>query len=112
MSHNAGSSRDTHNPDEKLGAIEQNRPGQETNAAPLRAQMDHRSNNPLIKQNDTDYPEPGSNPEYSMQQEDKQKDLNRKDPDGNNPEGNLNDQDPGERQKENQNQQGDDPLAA
>lgn len=29
-----------------------------------------------------------------------------------NPEANLNDQDPGERQKENQNQQKDDPLAA
>ena len=46
------------------GAIEQNEPGQKSNTS-LEGQLDHRTNNPLVKQSDTDFPEPGENPEHS-----------------------------------------------
>ncbi|HYE25622.1 MAG TPA: hypothetical protein VEG32_10530 [Clostridia bacterium] len=101
------------------GAVEQDRPEQETNMAPLDAQLDHQFQDPLNKSSDSDFPEPGQNPEYSMEKQDRnQLDRDtesttgsRRDPDGN-AEGELNDQDPGHRQKQNQNEQGDDPLAA
>lgn len=119
-------SKQTSDPDAGKGAVEQDRPEQKTNVAPLRDQQDHRARNKLIKSTDTDFPEPGLNPEYSMQKEDANKNqLNNQvnqDPDGNgggvlnnpddNPEGRMNDQDPGHRQKENQNQKADDDLAA
>ena len=110
------------------GAVEQDRPEQRTNVAPLDAQLDHRYQDPLNKQSDSDLPEPGQNPEHSGEpqgrnelNQDTNADMpnktnvepgsNRQDPDGN-AEGILNDQDPGERQKENQNQKEDDDLAA
>ena len=53
------------------GAVEQDRPEQETNMAPLDAQLDHQFQDPLNKSNDTDFPEPGQNPEYSMEKQDR-----------------------------------------
>lgn len=102
------------------GAVEQDRPEQPTNVAPLEAQLDHRFQDPLNKQNDSGLPETGQNPEFTGESQGKDElnqdtriepGSNREDPDGN-AEGILNDQDPGERQKENQNKTKDDDLAA
>jgi hypothetical protein len=51
-------------PDAGKGAVEQNSPDQSTNTS-MAGQLPHRTSNPLIKSNDTDYPEPGENPEHS-----------------------------------------------
>lgn len=51
------------------GAVEQDSPGQKTNTS-LAGQLPHRSENPLLKSHDTDYPEPGENPEHSGELED------------------------------------------
>jgi len=102
------------------GAVEQDRPEQETNVN-FDAQMTHRTENKLVKDNDTDFPEPGENVEHSgelmtnnnepvQQDREQSKDDQRKKQI--NPEGLQQDQDPGERQKENQNQKKDDDLAA
>ena len=47
------------------GAVEQDRPEQNTNVAPLESQLDHRYQDPLNKQNDSGLSERGQNPEYS-----------------------------------------------
>jgi hypothetical protein len=104
-------------PDDAMGAVTQDRPGQPNNTADFTEQIDHRDQRSIKKDSDTDFPEPGNNPEYSMQKQDdpkKQGDkiLNpRNHPDANAPSDEV-DQDPGERQKENQNQKKDDDLAA
>lgn len=96
------------------GAVEQDRPRQETNTS-LSGQIGHRNKGPLVDTHDTDFPEPGQNPEHSgeimqntNQSEDERERLER--------EGDVVqdevDQDPGERQKRNQNDEKDDPLAA
>ena len=103
------------------GAVEQDRPGQPDNMASFNEQIDHRDQQSMKKGKDTDFPEPGNSPEYSMQKEDpmnqpRTKDDNdpalhpNNDPDGN-AEARLNDQDPGERQKQNQNDKKDDDLS-
>jgi hypothetical protein len=51
------------------GAVEQDSPEQETNTS-LSGQLPHRTENPLVKSNDTDFPEPGENPEHSGEPED------------------------------------------
>ncbi len=147
------------------GAVEQDRPDQETNVAPLEEQLDHRFQDPLNKANDSGLPGQGQTPEFTGEEQvsnQLNKDTNasmedavkqglakrsnamdkmdttesdggawksemnkarssggsgndtasRRDPDGNNPEGETVDQDPGERQKENQNRKKDDDLAA
>ncbi len=108
-----------HDPFHNKGAVEQDRPGQPTNTDGLRGQNDHRDQRPIKKGSDTDFPEPGSSPEYSMQKQEnqpEQEDRDSKlhpatDPDGN-AKGRLNDQDPGHAQKRNQNDKKDDSLAA
>lgn len=87
--------------DIRKGAVEQESPNEETNTS-LSGQLPHRTDNPLVKANDTDFPEPGLNPEHSGQRTDREV----------NPEGATQNQDPGHRQKQNQNQRKDDPLAA
>ena len=82
------------------GAIEQEDPRLETPTT-LSGQLPHRTSDSMLKDNDSDFPEPGSNPEHSGQHSDMD-----------NPEGSMQDQDPGHRQKENQNKSKDDPLAA
>ena len=101
-----------------MGAVAQDRPGQPDNMADCNQQIDHRDQRPIKKDSDTDFPEPGNNPEYSMQKQDDPKKQGDKilhpknDPDGNAPVSEEVDQDPGERQKENQNKTKDDDLAA
>ncbi len=117
MSHNDRST--TKDPDASKGAVEQDRPGQPTNTDNLKGQNRHRPKKAQDSDYDTDFPEPGNTPEYSMQKRDDQQDQNarqpdlhpKNDPDGN-AEGRLNDQDPGHAQKRNQNDKKDDDLAA
>lgn len=90
------------------GAVEQDRPGQKTNVS-LTGQSGHRDQDPLVKSSDTDFPERGQNEEHSGEPRGRNE-LNVDS--GCNPEGKSQDQDPGHRQKENQNKGGDDPLAA
>ncbi len=49
----------------ETGAVEQDRPEQPTNVAPLKAQADHRYQDPLNKQNDSGLPERGQNEEFT-----------------------------------------------
>ncbi len=114
MSPRAQRNHNSDDPFKDKGAVEQDRPSQQTNMSSLGRQIDHRDQNPIKKGNDTDFPEPGESPEYSMQKQDTSENdplRPKRDPDGN-AEARLNDQDPGESQKENQNDQKDDPLAA
>lgn len=46
------------------GAVEQDKPEQHDNTS-LGGQLPHRPDNDLIDGNDTDFPEPGENPEHS-----------------------------------------------
>lgn len=88
---------------ENKGAVEQDKPRQTTNTS-LSAQLGHRDQDPLLKDSDSDFPEEGDSPEHT----------------GEPAEGSLAtpsadletvDQNPGERQKRNQDEK-DDPLAA
>lgn len=98
------------------GAVEQDRPEQPTNTS-LRGQMGHRNKNAVVDATDSDFPEPGQNPEHSgeimeqrfrTQQNDDRERIERE---GDQVQDEV-DQDPGERQRRNQNDEGDDPLAA
>lgn len=101
--------------DRAKGAVEQDRPSQPTNTT-LSGQMGHRHKDDIVDSHDTDLPEPGENPEHSGEL----MELKRE----NNPDDQANlereaedvqeevDQDPGHRQKQNQNDREDDPLAA
>ena len=74
--------------DIKKGAVESEKPEQRSQTS-LKDQLPHRPEDARISGRDTDFPEPGENPEHSGQ-----------------------DMDPGFRQKTNQNDKKDDPLAA
>jgi hypothetical protein len=50
--------------DSAKGAVEQDDRGQASNTS-LGGQLGHRDQDPLIKSNDSDFPEPGSNEEHS-----------------------------------------------
>lgn len=50
--------------DRQKGALEPDDPQQAGNNS-MRGQLGHRDQDPLIKQFDTDFPEPGENPEHS-----------------------------------------------
>ncbi len=50
------------------GAVEQDKPGQPTNTS-MSGQLPHRTENPLVKAEDTDFPEPGENPEHTGEPE-------------------------------------------
>jgi hypothetical protein len=101
------------------GAVEQDKPEQKDNTS-LSGQLPHRPDNKLIDGNDTDFPEPGENPEHSGEPTDvsmKQRNEQSREQEMNpkpeeNPEGKLQDQDPGHRQKQNQSDKKDDDLAA
>ncbi|HUN87238.1 MAG TPA: hypothetical protein VMU28_00510 [Terriglobales bacterium] len=56
--------------DEGKGAVEQDSPGQKTNTT-MSEQLPHRSDDPLVKSRDSDYPEPGENPEHSGEPEER-----------------------------------------
>ena len=78
----------THDEDEGKGAVEQDRRDESTNVSSTGS-----------NRGDTDFPEPGENEEHTGEPRDV------------NPEAVTQDQDPGFRQKENQNKSKDDPLA-
>ncbi|PYX83155.1 MAG: hypothetical protein DMG70_11585 [Acidobacteria bacterium] len=54
--------------DRLKGALEQDDRGQPGNTS-LQGQLGHRDQDPLLKQFDTDFPEPGENPEHSGEPE-------------------------------------------
>lgn len=85
--------------DMSKGAREEDNPRQKTQAR-FKGQLSHRESDALIKSSDTDFPEPGENPEHSGEPEEQD------------PEGGMQNQDPGHRQKRNQADKKDDPLAA
>ncbi len=97
------------------GAVEQDRPAQKTNVAPFTEQFDHRYQDPLNKANDSGKANRGQTPEFTGESEGHNElanDTQAPVPAEKNPEGETVNQDPGEHQKENQNEQKDDPLAA
>jgi hypothetical protein len=53
-----------HDADLKKGAVESDRPGESTQTS-LTGQLPHRPEDSRIKGQDTDFPEPGENPEHS-----------------------------------------------
>lgn len=65
----------------------------------LSGQNPHRVNTQMVKDNDSDLPEPGSSPEHSGQK-------------SGSPDRDQVNQDPGDQQKRNQGDKKDDPLAA
>ena len=97
-------------PDEDAGkgAVEQDRRGQKTNVS-LTGQNGHRDQDPLLKSANSDYPDAGQNEEHTGEPRTRNE-LNRDTE--LNPEGVTQDEEPGFRQKENQNKAKDDPLAA
>ncbi len=106
------------------GAVEQDRPEQKTNVAPMTEQLDHTWQDPLNKVSDSGMPYQGQTPEFTGEKQegnDLERDTDAKlpeekqdrDEDIFRSEGEeIVDQDPGERQKKNQNQKSDDDLAA
>jgi len=74
--------------DLKKGAVETDKPKQHSQSS-MKGQLPHRTEDTRIKGRDTDFPEPGENPEHSGEAVD-----------------------PGFKQKTNQNDKKDDPLAA
>jgi hypothetical protein len=102
--------------DREKGAVESDHPHENTNTS-MGGQLGHRDQDSRIKPLDTDFPEPGANPEHSGEPEAnllaREDDYNEEPASAeNNPEGALQDNDPGERQKRNQGDQKEDPLAA
>lgn len=98
----------------KTGAVEQDRPGQETNVAPFEAQLDHTYQDPFNKANDSGMASHGQTPEFTGEKQESnelEQDTNAKVEKDSEAE-EVVDQDPGERQKENQNKKKDDDLAA
>ncbi len=96
------------------GAVENDQPGQRTNTS-MKGQLPHRNQDPLVKDNDTDFPEPGENEEHTGEPQAEaltDKDSSCEPKREINPEGVTQDQDPGHRQKQNQGGKKDDPLAA
>lgn len=89
-----------HDSDIAKGAVEADAPQQASNTS-LEGQLPHRTENEIVKSNDSDFPEPGSNPEHSGEPEEKK-----------NPEGATQNQDPGQRQRRNQGDKREDPLAS
>lgn len=58
----------TKDQDREKGALEQDDSKQPGNTC-LRGQLGHRDQDPLLKSADTDFPEPGENPEHTGEEE-------------------------------------------
>ena len=86
--------------DLKKGAQEQEDPAQHGNNS-MRGQLGHRNQDDMIKESDSDFPEPGGNPEHSGGRE-TEADSERM----------RQTQESGERQKRNQGERKEDPLAS
>ena len=85
--------------DFRKGAFEEDNPYDKPQTS-MRGQLPHRDQDPMIKAADTDFPEPGENPEHSGEESEAELD----------PEGAV--QDPGHRQKQNYNKRKEDDQAA
>ncbi len=85
--------------DFRKGAFEEDNPYEKSQTS-MRGQLPHRDQDPMIKAADTDFPEPGENPEHSGEETEAEAD----------PEARNQDQDPGPRQKHDPKK--DDDLAA
>ena len=90
------------------GAVEQDRRTERTNTS-LAGQLPHRTENPTVKSSDSDFPEPGGNPEHSGERQGAG--LAERDS-GCESRADVPADDPGHRQKRNQGGKKDDPLAA
>ena len=97
-----------HDEDAGKGAVEQDRRDQKTNVS-LTGQNGHRDQDPLLKQSNSDFPEPGENEEHTGEPRERNE-LNRDTQACS--EDTTQSSSPGSRQKENQNKTKDDPLAA
>ena len=97
--------------DLRKGAIEEEDPKKKGQTS-LNGQLGHRDQDAMLKDNDTDFPEPGENEEHTGLASEGINARRRQNPRPRNPEGASQDQDPGQRQKENQNKKKDDDLAA
>jgi hypothetical protein len=75
----------------------------------MAGQLGHRDQDPILKSSDSDFPEPGNNEEHTGEPREGATAVR---PSEENPEHKGVDQDPGERQKRNQGDRKDDPLAA
>ena len=56
-----------HDSDVHKGAVEDDQAGNQPGGPSMQGQLDHRSSDPDVKDNDSDFPEPGSNAEHSGQ---------------------------------------------
>ena len=59
--------------DRGKGAVEQDKPEAPAGNTSMQGQLGHRDQNPMLKSADTDFPEPGENPEHSQEPSDKKK---------------------------------------
>ena len=56
--------------DIQKGTVEETRPERRSgNQSSFAGQLPHRTEDAMIKENDSDFPEPGSNPEHSGERE-------------------------------------------
>ena len=92
-----------HDSDGTKGAKEPDSRAERGNAS-LRGQLGHRTSNRLIKESDSDFPEPGSNPEHSGEQETSDSETEPREV--------TETQESGQRQKRNQGERKEDPLAS
>lgn len=93
----------THDSDGSKGAKEPDGPKQSGNAS-LQGQLGHRTSNRLIKENDSDFPEPGNNPEHSGETKSRETETDPREASAM--------QESGQRQKRNQGERKEDPLAS
>ena len=54
--------------DREKGAVEQDEPNQTGNTS-MNGQLGHRDQDPMLKSADSDFPEPGENPEHTGEAE-------------------------------------------
>jgi hypothetical protein len=58
-----------HDSDEQKGGVEEEAPSRNTSGrSGLAAQLGHRTSDPEVKDNDSDFPEPGAREEHSGEQ--------------------------------------------
>jgi hypothetical protein len=62
----------TRDQDRFKGALEQEEKSQQGNSS-MQGQLGHRDQDPMLKAADTDFPEPGENPEHTGQPEEPSK---------------------------------------
>ena len=101
-------------PDASKGAVAQDKPGETSNVS-MTGQNAHRNKGETMQGQDSDFPEPGENEEHSMEGHTQHSRFGGEPSQSSGKqtsEGEQNDQDPVERQKRNQNDRKEDPLAS